>query len=129
MCFCFDDRKCGVVSVIVSAIIGVIVAFLRITGTVVVTPALLITAFGVATIFLAVYLLRGDEQVCRCRRSVNVALIGIVGTVLFSAFLLAVPFAATSILGAIFTGILAAFFALIFTASACVIRCVGRCDD
>ncbi len=125
-CYC-NKPKCLTVAAIVSAVIGVIVALLRITGVITITPALLVVTFGIAAVYLAVLLLR-DGHTHGCCDSVGTVLAGILGTLLFSVFLLAVPFAATSILGAVFTGILAAFFALTFAASVCLIQCDSRCD-
>ena len=41
----------------------------------------------------------------------------------YLAVLLAIPFAATSIVGAVLVGLLLLFFSLIFTASACLVKC------
>jgi len=56
-------------------------------------------------------------------------LAGILGTVLFSLVILAVGIVATSVVSAILVGLLVAFFALIVTATACLIRCLADCDD
>ncbi len=125
-CYC-NRPNCLTVAAVVSAVIGVVVALLRITGVITVTPTLLAVTFGIAVLYLAVMLLRGG-QTYGCCGTVNAVLAGILGTLFFSALLVAVPFAATSIIGAVLTGILAAFFVLIFIASVCLIQCVDRCD-
>lgn len=123
---CDGNRECVGWGVIASAIIGVITALLRITGIIATTPAFLWVVFGVAVGYLAVllatYLLR--EQPVACSGSgLSALLTGILGSILLSVVLLAIPFAATSIVGAVLVGLLLLFFSLIFTASACLVKC------
>jgi hypothetical protein len=131
---CECKRDCLLFAAISSIIIGIIVAFLRITGVIAVTPVLLIVAFGIAVLFLIAALIatalwgRSNCRVC-VYTAISAVLVGILGTLLLSVVLLLVPFAATSIVGAIITGALAAFLAYIFTATACAVKCFAKCGE
>ena len=76
--------------------------------------------------FLSVSLSRGRAYCCG---SLGAALIGALGTILFSIILLGVTFAATSVIGAIFVGLLLFFFSLLISATVCYIKCVASCAD
>lgn len=131
-CNCKD--KCVCLSVVSSIIIGIVVTFLRLTAVITVTPAFLFVVFGVAVAYLAITLLasvlaqRERVSVCVCGL-LPALLTGILGTILLSVVLLAIEFAATSIIGAIVTGGLAFFFWLTITATACLVKCFARCHD
>ena len=105
---CNCKSSCTAVSVITSIFIGIITAFLTIMGTIAVTPAFLWVLFGIAVVYLVIILAVTardyESSICRCIRSaLSVILTGILGTVLTSVVLLAITFAATSIIGAIIT--------------------------
>ena len=131
---CECKRDCLLFSAIASIIIGIIVAFLRITGIITVTPVLLIVAFGIAVLFLLAALIatalwsRGNCRAC-VYTAVSQVLIGVLGTLLLSVVLLVIPFATTSVIGAIITGALAAFLSYIFTATACAVKCFAKCGE
>ncbi len=131
---CNCNSSCVGLSVLASIIIGVIAAFLQITAAIVVTPAFLWVLLGIAIVYLAITLiaatlLRGSGvRSCVCRILPTV-LIGILGTVLGSVILLAITFAATSIVGAIITGALLFFFALLISSTACLVKCAAGCSD
>lgn len=131
-CRCRPD--CTTLALIASIVIGVLVAFLRITAVVTLSTAALIVAFGVGVVYLAVAVVAAalrrtaDAAECLCP-AVSAALAGALGTVLTALILLAIPFAATSILGAIITGALAATFTLLLTATACLVRCLIGCSE
>lgn len=128
--FCCENRvSCTTLAVIVSAILGVIAAFLQITAVITVTPAFLWVALGIAIGYLAVLLATTGccraTTSCRCNNgALTAVLTGILGTALTSVILLAVTFVATSIIGAILVGLLILFLSLIVTATACL---VSRC--
>ena len=127
-CGCRSD--CVGISVVASIIVGIIAAFLRITGAITVTAAFLWVALGVAVVYLAVLLLATAlRRRNTCCTPLSAVLIGILGTILFAVILLAITFAATSVAGAVITGLLLAFSSLIFTATACLIRCFSECDE
>lgn len=123
---CGCKNTCTSIAVVASLIIGVVAAFLRIMAVITVTPAFLWVTLGVAIVYLAILLadaLFDPENGAPCTaKTVNALLGGIVGTVLLSVVLLAVPFAATSIIGAVLTGALLFFFSLIVAASACLVK-------
>ena len=130
--FCCENRyDCTTLGVVASLIIGVIAAFLTITAVITVTPAFLWVLLGVAIVYIAVTLLsvslsRGRAYCCG---SLGAALLGALGTILFFIILLDVTFAATSVIGAIFVGLLLFFFSLLISATVCYIKCVASCAD
>lgn len=131
---CGKRRECSGIALIASLIIGIIAAFLQITGVITLTPIFSIVAFGIAIVYLAVTLiatsLSGGSTECNgCCTSLNVALIGILGTILFSVILLAVTFAATSVIGAVVVGALFFFFSLMITTIACLAKCLANCGN
>ncbi len=131
---CECKRDCLLFSAIASIIIGIIVAFLRITGVITVTPVLLIIAFGIAVLFLLATLIatalwgRSNCRAC-VYTAISAVLVGVLGTLLLSVVLLVIPFVATSVIGAIITGALAAFLSYIFTATACAVKCFAKCGE
>ena len=131
---CDCRNNCVGLSVISSIIIGIVVAFLRLTAVITVTPAFLWVVFGIAVVYLAVALLasalaqREHGPVCLCG-VLPALLTGILGTILLSVVLLAIEFAATSVIGAIVTGGLLLFFSLAITATACLVKCFARCSQ
>ena len=129
---CGCKYNCTGIALAASLIIGIITAFLRITAVITVTPAFLWVMFGVGIVYLAVTLLTSsflrerNNNGCVCQ-SLSVSLVGVLGTILLSVILLAIEFAATSVIGAIFTGALLFFFALAVSSTACLIKCIVRC--
>ena len=129
---CNCTNSCTVLAVIAGVILGVIATVLRITATITVTPAFLWVLFGIATLYLLAtliaspYIRRSTGQQCLCS-SIRTLLLGILGTILTSVILLGITFVATSIAGAIITGLLIFFFSLVITASACLISCIAGC--
>lgn len=127
---CECKKDCTALAVIAGIIIGIITAFLRITGVITLPTAALIAAFAIGVGALAVTLLAlaiGAPCATRClSTAVGAILLGALGTILLAVVLLAIPFEATSIIGAILTGTLAGFFSLIFGGVACLIRCFVR---
>ena len=128
---CGCTLSCIGKSVIASLIIGVLAAFLRFTATITITPAFLWVLFGIAIGYLGITLLTSSDS-CPdrngCCRNLRTFLTGILGTVLTSLVLLGITFAATSVIGAIITGALLFFFALMITSSTCLINCRYNCD-
>ena len=110
---CSCRNTCTTLAVIVSIVVGIITAFLRITAAITVTPAFLWTLFGIAVVYLAVLLLSSsftnccDSRAPCCINTVLAVLLGaIIATALFSVILLGIEFVATSIVGAVITGLL-----------------------
>lgn len=126
ICNCNFRFPCAVTAVIVSVILGVVAAFLQITGVITVTPVFLWVAFGIAVGYLGILLATaGRSGCCSATRTV---LAGILGTVLFSVVLLAVGVTATSVVSAILVGLLVLFAALTVTGTACLVRCASDCE-
>ena len=130
---CNDRWTCPALAVVVSALIGVVTAFLRITAVITVAPLFIQSVFVAAVVLLAITLLSAGTNskdacnVCVCP-ALKAQLAGILGSVLTSLVLLAVGFAATSIIGAIVIGFLLFFFSLALTSTACVIKCLFCAD-
>lgn len=131
---CGCNNNCTALAVLASIILGVVAAFLTITAVITVTPAFLWVALGIAVVYLGVALLasalkrRSEADGCVCR-TLPVLLTGILGTALTAVILLAITFAATSIIGAIITGALIFFLSLVLTVTACLVSCLFGCDD
>lgn len=130
-CRCKDN--CTAFIVIAGIIIGVVTAFLRITAAITVTPAFLWVLLGIAIGYLAVLLIASsltarEVRGCICP-IISTLILGILGTVLTSVILLGITFVATSIVGAIITGLLLLFFTLVVGETACLVKCILRCDD
>ena len=132
---CCDNRRdCTGIAVIASVIIGIIAAFLQITGVITLAPIFSVVAFGIAVLYLAVTLVatalvqRGYTCKGVCS-PLYALLIGVLGTILTAVILLAITFAATSILGAILTGVLLFFLFLVLTTAACLIKSIVGCND
>lgn len=120
---------CIGVSVISSAVIGIIAAILRYTAAITVTSSFLWVVFGIAVGYLGLMLLSPEKSStgsCACK-SLSAFLVGILGTVLLSVILLGISFAATSVLGAVFTGALLFFFAFTVINATCLIKCSYNC--
>ena len=129
---CNCRNRCAVLSVVASILVGVLAAFLQITGTVTVTPVALIVAFGIAIAALGVLvfttaLVRRHAGVCLCA-ALQTVLTGILGTVLVSVVLLAVGIVATSVISAILVGLLVFSLVLMIVSTACLIRTLTNCD-
>lgn len=126
--------NCTGIAVLAAIIIGIITAFLTFSAVIAVTPAFLWVLLGIAVVYLAITLIISpvirntgiSDCVCGI---VPVLLAGILGTILLSIVLLGITFAATSVIGAIITGVLLAFFTLLITTTACLVKCIAGCRD
>ena len=133
-CNCQCKCRCAAGAVIVSVIIGVIAAFLQIASVIAIAPIFLITAFGIAIVYLGILQVtaaltcRCEERRCECT-TLNTVLAGILGTILFSVILLTVDVAAASVIGSILVGLFLLFFTLMLTGTACLIRIITGCHD
>ncbi|MBO5734063.1 MAG: hypothetical protein J6R66_04155 [Clostridia bacterium] len=126
--------NCSALAILASVIVGIVTAFLRITATITLTPAFLWVTLGVAVAFLVIALATSastqgaSNRGCFCP-ILSLLLTGALGAILTSVVLLAITFAATSIIGAIITGALLGFVSLIFTETACLAKCLARCNS
>ena len=126
---CNCRYNCIDLAIVASIIIGIIAAALSVTGVIALTPAFLWVVGGIAVVYLAVVLvIAAFRGFCGCRQILSVLLVGILGTILTSVILLAISFAVTSIIGTIIVGLLIIFASLIFTATACLAKCLSGCS-
>lgn len=118
--------SCTLYAFVASIVIGVVAAVLRYTAVITVTPAFLWVALGIAVVYLAILFVvfaTSEGVLKRCANSaLTVLLYAILATILSSVILLGVGFVATSVLGAIITGVLLTSAALIFSETACLIK-------
>lgn len=124
---------CILAAGIVSLILGILAAFLQITGMIAIGTPLLWALLGIAVVYLGLLVaaaaLHGTGEPCDCLCLVlRVLLAGILGTVLLAVILLVVDIAAASLPGALLTGLLVFSFALTLTASACLVRTLFGCE-
>ena len=125
--------ECAFLAIAASIVVGIVAAIAQFTAIITLSTVFYIVAFGIAVLFLGVLLAlspvlyRVACQSC-CNSNVKLTTIGILGTIVTSIILIAVGFAATSVLGAIFVGLLAAFFTLIVTSIICAINCAATCE-
>ena len=129
---CNCKCRCPVLAIIAAVILGVVAAFLQITGTITVTAAFLWTLFGIGIVYLGVLAIatavasNTNANACVCP-SLNTLLAGIVGTILFAVVLLGVGIVATSVTSAVLVGVLVGFFFLMIAATACLVRYLANC--
>ena len=133
MCNCNCRFNCTLFAVLSAAVLGVIAAFLFISGTIAVTATFLWVALGIGVVYLAGLAIASTR--CRCAdptsclcRSLDALLAGVLGTILLSLILLAVGIVATSTLSAVLVGGLAFFLWLTVASAACYVRCAADCD-
>lgn len=134
MTICNCKCSCTLFSGIASLIIGILAAFLQITGTITVTVAFLWVVFGIGVGSLGFLLIAGavHQQCTRCGCTcvaLNAILAGILGSILFAVILLAAGITATSIVSAILVGLTLLFFSLLVTSAACLIQNLFQCDN
>lgn len=128
---CESKNTCTLAAFVASIIIGIVTAFLQITGVITVTPVFLWVVFGIAIVYLAVLVLSaariGGPNIGTCgRTALQAVLTGILGSVLVSVILLAVGVVATSVFSAILSGLLLFFFSLTVTGTACLVKCLAE---
>ena len=127
-CNCQFRCSCVIAAVIASVILGVVAAFLQITGAITVTPAFLWVVLGVAIGYLGILLATAGRREAGCCAAIGTVLAGILGAALFAVVLLAVGITATSVVSAILVGLLVLFAALTVAGTACLVRCVSDCE-
>jgi len=132
MCNCNCRWSCTLLAIISAVILGVVAAFLQISGTVTVGTAFLWVALGIGVVYLLGLVIASTTHRCGrptdCCSSLTTLLAGILGTILFSLVLLAVGIVATSVLSAALVGVLVFFLWLTVASAACYVRCIADCD-
>lgn len=129
---CSTRVECAFLAIAAAVVAGIVTAIAQFTAIITLTSVFYIVAFGIALLFLGVLLASLPslyKTACQncCNSNIKLAVIGILGTIFTSIILLAVGFAATSVIGAIVVGLLAAFFTLIIASIACAINCASEC--
>ncbi len=124
--------NCTGLAIVASIIVGIITAFLQFAAIITIIPAFLWVLLGIAVVYLAILLATAGAQggaLRRCRCGIlPVLLAGILGTVLTAVVLLAIPPTVGSILSALISGVLLAFFSLIVTTATCLVKCAAGCE-
>ena len=131
--FCCNDKcSCTALTVVVSALIGVVTAFLRISAVITVSPLFFQAVIAIAVLLLVTTLFSAANNTNACKLclcpALKAQLAGILGSIATALVLLAVAFPATSILGAAIVGLLLFFFSLALSSTACMITCLF-CND
>ncbi len=132
ICGCRPRCECALFSVIVSAVIGIIAAFLNFSGTIAVPLVILWVFFGVALGFLAISLVSAsfrrekENSGCFCI-SLGTLFVGVLVTTLLSLVLIIFDIATAGILGSVITGLLFAGFSLTVTSAVCLAKSLFGC--
>lgn len=130
---CICRISCRVAAIVAALVIGILTAFLQITGVFMATVPFLIVAFGVAAVYLLGVLLavamtgQTEYRFCRCS-ALRIVLIGILAALVLAVVLLVFGITATSIVSAVLVGLLAAALTLIFAGTVCLVRCLADCE-
>ena len=121
---CERRCSCSAAAIIVSIIVGAVTAILQGTGVIEVSTVFLYGALITALVYLGVLLIASAAS-CECARCYLqgvLALVGILGTVVFSGILLGVTSGA-GVLGAVLVGVLLFFVTLTLSSVACLVLC------
>lgn len=130
---CSIKSSCNGTAIIASAIIGALTAFAQITGVITVTPEFIWILSGITVAYLGVFAaavaVARKTSHRRCLRfPLGALFLGILGTLVLSLVLLAMPIAASGLLSVLLSGFLLFFFALTLTAAPCFLRCLADCE-
>lgn len=130
---CDTRRDCTLIALVVSTIIGIVTAFLRITGVITIPPIFFWVIFGIAVGLLAITLVavtsaRNIDNCACTEQALGTQLLSILATILLALILLAIEFVTTSVIGAILTGLALLFFSLTLGSTACLIKCLAKCN-
>lgn len=133
-CNCNCKNNCNGLAIVASLFVGIISAILGFTGIITVAPVFFWVILGIAVVYLAILLISSvarkynDCKSCVCS-TLGLVLTGALGSILISLVLLAIAFVATTVLGAILLGVALFFLSLLFTSTACLIKCLSDCTD
>ena len=126
-CCCERNNNCAVLGITLSVILGIIAAFLRFFAVIAPAAAFFWVLLGIGVVYPAVLLFsisrRENSLSCICE-ALPLFTWGTAGTIITSLLLLGITFAATSIIGAIITGLAVGFFALLIASVLCIINCI-----
>lgn len=124
---CCEDRcSCTILAVIISAVVGIVLAFAQMSSGITLSTIYLAVILGIAVIYLAVTLLsvataRYQFRSLCSRSALDALIIGIIGTIIMAIVSILVGIAAT-VIGAVIVGLLGGFLALMLSATVCVIK-------
>ena len=125
-CCCERNNTCTIISITASVILGIVAAFLRYFAVIAPTAALFWVLLGIGVVYPAVLLFavsrRKGNRSCFCD-ALPIFILGVAGTIITALLLLGITFAATSIIGAIITGLAVGFFALLISSVLCILNC------
>ncbi len=124
---CYRNNCLGI-SVILSILVGAVVAIISFGTGLILSPLFSGAAILIALIALLITLIIavfGDRDSSCCLSRVFPAVVtGIFGAILTAVILLLIPADTAILVTAVFTGLLLAFLTLILTVSVCFIKCV-----
>ena len=133
--FCCEGKKnCTCISIIISAIVGIVASFLQIGGLFIFIPLIAVVFLAVAILFLLATLIAAGlgritaQYSCVCS-ALNALLTGIIGTVITSIIVLAFGIIAIGVISSIFTGLLVFFTALMILSTVCLIKAFANCTN
>lgn len=132
-CSCRNYCNCTIAALVASVVLGIVAAFLQISGTITVTPAFLWVALGIGVVYLGVTLITAalaggrDGSECKCA-ALTALLAGALATAVVALVLLGVGVVATSVVSALLVGLLVASLVLTLTSTACLVRNLLGCS-
>lgn len=132
-CSCRNYCTCTVAALVLSVVLGIVAAFLQISGTITVTAAFLWVALGIGVVYLGVTLVasalakRAEGTACKCA-ALTAQLLGALATALVALVLLGVGVVATSVVSALLVGLLVASLVLTLASTACLARNLFGCS-
>lgn len=132
-CSCSCKCDCTGIGIVLSIIIGIITAVIVYNGLIDVTPAFLWAIFGIGIASLFIALIAAVEtraigiEGCLCS-IISTLLVGIIGTIISSAFALGFGIAAASVPLAVLAAIVTIFTLITISSFACLILCITDCN-
>ena len=132
-CPCRNYCNCTIAALVLSVVLGIVAAFLQISGTIAVTAAFLWVALGIGVVYLGVSLIASamarcaEGTTCKCA-ALTAQLLGALATALVALVLLGVGIVATSVVSALLVGLLVASLVLTLASTACLARNLFGCS-
>ncbi len=133
--FCRNDRKlCTVIAIAVSAITGIAVAFVEMSGGIVLSGIYYAALLAVAMLYMPVTMVVAAITYSHSRNLRNTPalftqMLSIIGSILLSVIAILVGTAASAVATTVIAGFYAFFFALLFTSTACIIKFLANGNE
>ena len=133
--FCRNDRKlCTVVAIAASVITGIAVAFVQMSGGIVLSTIHFQTLLAVAILYMPVTLVAATITYSHSRNLRNTPalfaqILSILGSIILSVIAILIGTAASAVATTVITGFYAFFFALLFTSTACIIKFLANGNE